>query len=71
MVADKRRVGSGQIIPKIQIDQKNPFFVIGFIYHWSIKTEISTNIKIENIFLRVLEIIACLNTSLNSFKKIY
>ena len=44
MVADKRRVGSGQIIPKIQIDQKISIFVKGFIFHWSIKTEISTNI---------------------------
>ena len=50
MVADKRSVGSGQIIPKIQIDQKISIFVKGFIFHRSIKTEISTNIEIEKSF---------------------
>ena len=51
MVADKRSVGSGQIIPKIQIDQKNQILVIGYIFHLSIKTELSTSTKIENVFL--------------------
>ena len=54
MVADKRSVGSGQIIPKIQIDQKKKkksIFVIGYIFHLSIKTELSTSTKIENVFL--------------------
>ena len=66
MVADKRSVGSGQIIAKIQIDQKNQILVIGFIFHWSTKSEISIGIKIEKLNLEVLEVFACLNTSLKS-----